>query len=422
MLMCRINPAKLTFTTGYAQTTGYPIAITPGHVSGASWAIPRPSDFDFDSVIRPYGLLAKFERSVFSPGNNPAGDPYSDGAFVDFHILIVCLYMGAYEQNAGLMSESNFKKQCGQKLLDKGFQYDFVYSYGDAIQELTQQVNGRCRYAELWLFSSPGYGFLPDDAKDKDPNKIAPFLEAVRDFWLHGGGLLLFCDNDPYTFEVNYLFEHYLDFACPDGTKAKTQLRLGGLECSLGTSKSPFKGWLGKEMIHVVGPNDAWPAVGTFSREVELRPAKQKGQIPRLTLRPGLVEFFEGNTISYAVDSQGTPISNPDDLWPFTSFACASGPDQDPHPFILFHDPEITSPVLDCPGPIVVHGGFTAPFECDSDTTGGVGRLMVSIACWLTHIEERLPLEFQASANGVSPIPRNVPALVGAYSPKATFT
>jgi hypothetical protein len=34
----------------------------------------------------------------------------------------------------------------------------------------------RCPYTQLWLFSSPGYGELPEEAGDKDTNKIVPFL------------------------------------------------------------------------------------------------------------------------------------------------------------------------------------------------------------------------------------------------------
>lgn len=38
-------------------------------------------------------------------------------------------------------------------------------------------------------------------------------MQAVADFWLGGGGLFLFCDNTPFTFEANYLLEKHLNFS-----------------------------------------------------------------------------------------------------------------------------------------------------------------------------------------------------------------
>jgi hypothetical protein len=222
---------------------------------------------------------------------------------------------------------------------------------------------------------------------------------------------LLFCDNSPYIFEVNYLLENYLTFS-HDGRSGRTNVRFGGLPCQ--SSKGTFNGWIGKAQI-TAGTTEA--AVHQhFTPKTEL-PAPGKCN-RRLSLRPGLVEFFEGNTISYAVNQAGRPISSEADLWPFAPFAWTSEAVSPARPFILFHDPKITSDQLECAGPIVVHGGFTSAFyEFGDDRSGGTGRLIISIACWLTRIEERF---LQAKISG-SAITKTVPRLTGNYAASGSF-
>jgi hypothetical protein len=125
-----------------------------------------------------------------------------------------------------------------------------------------------------------------------------------------------------------------------------------------------------------------------------------------------LVTFCEGNTISYAVDSKDQPISSDSDLWPFTPFAWTSENVSPPRPFILFYDPTITCNSLECHAPIFIHGGFTAAFyEFGGDETGGTGRLIVSMACWLTRLEVREQLTKLFAV----PIGKTVPRLGGNY-------
>jgi hypothetical protein len=237
-------------------------------------------------------------------------------------------------------------------------------------------------------------------------------MNAVKDFWTVGGSLLLFCDNDPYTFEVNYLLAFVLQFS-QNGRSGFTSVQFGGLPCQ-GTSGT-FKGWIGKEQI-AVGKSET-PTRQSFTPKVEL-PAPGKCN-RRLSLRPGLVKFYEGNTISYAVSRSGQPISSESDLWPFTAFAWTSENTSPPRPFILFHDPPITSDALECRGPVVIHGGFTSAFyEFGDDKTGGTGRLIISIACWLTRIEERM-YRAKISANEIV---KSIPRLTGNYTVTGNFT
>jgi hypothetical protein len=159
---------------------------------------------------------------------NPEQEPYWIGAFERFTILIVCLYMGTREQNNRITREI-FDSQCGAVLETKGFSYTFCCSYSEGLKKLVRNDSGRCPYTQLWLFSSEGYGELPKEATDRDTNMMLPFMRAVQDFWIHGGGLFLFCHSSPFTFEVNYLLEASLRFLPHEGKSGQNNVRFGGL-------------------------------------------------------------------------------------------------------------------------------------------------------------------------------------------------
>ncbi|KAA6369133.1 MAG: hypothetical protein EZS28_035340, partial [Streblomastix strix] len=281
----------------------------------------------------------------------------------------------------------------------------------NGLRELQRVDKGRCPYSQLWLFSSEGYGDLPEEALDKDINKVAPFLEATAEFWKNGGGLFLFCDNHPYNFEANYLLQKHFNFT-HEGRNGVSVVHLGG-------------NYLGKNQIKVAPSENMTHS--SFSPKVHLEapgPSKK-----RISLRPGLIKFSEGNTISFAVDEKVRPLTTSEQLWPFTPFAWTSENVDPPRPFILFFDPKIPkeSEASYCtktcqgstpsPGPIVLHGGFTSAFSEFGQDEKGTGRLVISIACWLTRYEER----FYAHRTNGSEILTTTPALTKQYSTK-TFT
>jgi hypothetical protein len=327
---------------------------------------------------------------------NSEKEPWDDGLFAGFRILVVCLVHFPPE-----ITRAVFEAQCGRVMKRKGFDYTYASSYGEGINELTRNVGGRCPYTQLWLICSDGYGAVLNEATDKNPHKFVPFVRAVTDFWSAGGGLMLFADNTPFTFEANYLLENCLNFP-NNGRTQRSNVR--------------FSGEWDKRAYINVGPADA-PAVKTFTRKTELPPP---GRCPvRVSLRPGLVTFFEGITIAAAVNSSRQPLSSESELWPFTPFAWTSEPAANPRPFILFYDPKIPPGQTETAGPIVLHGGFTSAFcQFGDDKTGGTGRLIISIACWLTRIEERM---YQAKCTG-NPMVKTVPALTGSYVVAGNFT
>jgi hypothetical protein len=106
---------------------------------------------------------------------NPESEPWNDGVFEGFQILIVYLYMGANERN-NRITRPIFDQQCGSVLERKGFTYTFVCSYGEGLAQLQRNENERCPFTQIWLFSSEGYGTLPKEATDQGTDKIVPLM------------------------------------------------------------------------------------------------------------------------------------------------------------------------------------------------------------------------------------------------------
>jgi hypothetical protein len=322
-----------------------------------------------------------FMTNYGSVTTNPDREAYHDGLFEGFQILVVNLYGGS----------QTIADTCGTSMKQKGFKYTIVASYGEGIQELCRQDRGRCPYTQLWLINYCGNDVLQAEARDRDIDKIAPFLEAVTDFWMGGGGLMLFFDNNPHVFDGNILLKHYLKF--PD--KGKTR-----------TTRVRFWGsWLAMSQMTVATADV--PTRQRFSPKVQL-PAPGECSL-RFSLRPGLVTFYEGYTISSAVDEQKQPLSTDDELWPFTPFAWTSEPATPPRAFILHYDPPLASDSHEGPGPIVLHGAFTSAYG--GFTKDGTGRIIMSIACWLTRIEER---QYRAMRTG-GPVVKSSPGLTRRY-------
>ena len=305
---------------------------------------------------------------------NPEEEPYYDHIFERFKILIVILYLGNDKHDKNITTEI-FEENAGKALIRKGFKYDIVYSYGEAIKKLTSIENDNCPYSETWIFCSKGDGSLPEKAEDKDPNKITIFLEVVADFNKKGGALFLFCDNYPFVLEANLLLKQYIKFE-----EGKINFEMKGSY----NNEDPEE-----RFIYVKGAQKA--KNGFFKSENFL---ESPGKAERLSLRIGLNKFSEGITLSYA-----ETFDNSENYTPFTPFAYLSHPTE-LRPFILYYDPKIRNEEISR-GPIVVHGGFTSAFYDFQEE--GTGRLVISIACWLIRKEE---FYFNLSNNKIKKIPK----------------
>jgi len=148
---------------------------------------------------------------------------------------------------------------------------------------------------------------------------------------------------------------------------------------------------------------------GKFKLDIKLPPPGKCKD--RISLRPGLVKFSEGITLSYAERSDGI-----NDYSPFTPFAYLTDTSKE-KPFILYYDPKMKNRRIN-QGPIVIHGGFTSAFYDFS--FDGTGRLVTSIACWLIRYEERLYRQIQNDMK--TKMVKNIPAINIPYYTGEKFT
>ena len=314
-----------------------------------------------DSPITSFVNMIYNENSVILDGFtkkivNPEEEPYYD-VFDDFKILVVILYLGNKEHDTNITTEI-FEENTGKSLRKKGFKYDIVYSYGDAIKKISALDNKNCPYSEIWIFCSKGDGTLPEKAEDKDPNKITRFLTMVADYNKKGGALFLFCDNYPFVLEANLLLKEYIQF---DEGKINFEMK--------GNYNNEN---IDEKYIYEKGEKNT---MNGFFEPKDILDPPGKAEI-RLSLRIGLNKFSEGITLSYAETFDKT-----EDYRPFTPFAYLTDP-RKKRPFILYYDPKVETGR----GPIVIHGGFTSAFYDFQQE--GTGRLVISIACWLIRKEE----------------------------------
>ena len=119
--------------------------------------------------------IIKIDKEI----NNPNAEPYYD-SFSGHSILVIILYLGNYEyiDNEGnnqitdkYNTPETFDEMAGKDLKKEGFKYKMVFSYGDAINELTRDEDGHCPYSEAWVFCSKGDGTLPNCVQNQEEEK-----------------------------------------------------------------------------------------------------------------------------------------------------------------------------------------------------------------------------------------------------------
>ena len=332
--------------------------------------------------------LGNVATNIFDPHNQI----YKNNVFKTIkenpsRILIILLYTGESNKDSNISEEVfNGEKGPGNILKSKGLDYTIVYNYKDAMDELTINENGHCKYIEAWIFCSDGSGEFPKGGmtiydstsenrrgekrnitKEDNKKELIPFLETVGEFNRKGGALLLFCDNEPFTLEANLLLSKYLKFEEIKREGANFQM-VGNYVRDPDIDKN----------IHLKKQESKR---ATFNNDL-LLPSPGKEEARRLALGVGVEKFFEGKTLSYAKAND-----NSDNFEPFTPFAYLTDNKED-KAFILFYDPQIDPKKEFNRGPIVVHGGFTSAFYEFKEE--GTGLLVISIACWLGRIEEKI--------------------------------
>ena len=246
-----------------------------------------------------------------------------------------------------LLERYDPNKECLKEVLSYySIEIEIIQDYKECIQEL--QTGD---YYAHWVICGNGGGKLPK--KDGNPNLVGQYIEAVKMFWINGGSVVFWNDNEPYTYECN-LFLEKAEFP---GEISKTKVRFGGDhdgksvmipgDINIGLEKDSDKGKFNHKRLF----ND--------------------GKYPMFSLGHNLVRIAEGTTVSFAQDSEG--------IAPFNIF----GYEHQGGKNILFYTP----PFKYNHGYLVLEGGFTKLFnEIDSD---GIKRYILNIASFTTQFAKR---------------------------------
>ena len=258
---------------------------------------------------------------------------------------------------------TKYSSSCGHCLKDAfdyyGIKLIVKTKYDDCIKEL--QKGGK--YYAAWIICSDGAGRLPGGGK---ANIVGQFIEVLNRFWMNGGALLFWCDNEPLTYEAN-LFLEKAEF--PGNVKSKIRFvgnHLGQKEMKPGKISSS--------------------KVGIFNDKRQF----EEGKIKRYSLGHNLKTIFEGTTVSFAkikvgdVDEDNLKEDQLEDplietLLPFVAFSY----DHDKGLSVIFYP----SGDGDNRGDIIIDGGFSKLFN-EIDKTGTYRYVLNSIA-WTTQFSRR---------------------------------
>ena len=164
--------------------------------------------------------------------NSSQNDLGEDGAFSEFTILFVILYLCRSDERDddgkiqdefitenvlcyGKDSDNPFspvvklgqqKDQRGNSI-GKGFNILYAFDYKTAIDSL---LRGSVRV--VFITCSPGDGQFPSQGKSGKQDYCDSFLNCIYTFNENGGGVFWFLENVPYTYEADRYFKLHHDF------------------------------------------------------------------------------------------------------------------------------------------------------------------------------------------------------------------
>ena len=194
-------------------------------------------------------------------------------------ILIVMLYEEGKDITVKRIFESggNSSKCINDAASFFGISIKVVTNYKDAIKEITKQTKpGYCDYYAIWVMASNGNTKL----QPHDEEGALNFVTKLERFWKNGGSLVLFVDNEPFTYEVNLFLKQTI---FPDGNKVNFQMN--------GNHKGT--------KVMIADPSGKLNKNLTFNRS----PLKFK-KCERSSLAHNLGLIFEGVTIAYCTNEK----------------------------------------------------------------------------------------------------------------------
>ena len=296
---------------------------------------------------------------------------YVEGLLKDKKILIVMLYSAEMNlrENPYLSYRYIKKSQPGKYYnIERALQYlqiqvDYAIDYESAIEKLTENNKGFCNYYACLILSGEPYAELPrNEQNQSNPHLLGEFIKVIIQFWKNGGGLGLFSDNAPFTFQTNLILEKLFE--------GSIQFRVGGFHEGKKILKGVDSGILEKN--------------GTFNRKVHVIDTYQRPLITH-----SLYEMYEGNTVSYIIENPKDDnilyfgkneklkmITNPNKLVPFIPLS----KDSDGGFNSLFYCSNGDE------GDIIIDCSYTK-FFLEMDKTG-TPRYLMNICSWLAAIEK----------------------------------
>ena len=188
----------------------------------------------YEIVLSKNRILDKTESGNMEVGeyNSSQNDLGEDGAFSEFTILFVILYLCRSDERDddgkiqdefitenvlryGKDSDNPFspvvklgqqKDQRGNSI-GKGFNILYAFDYKTAIDSL---LRGSVRV--VFITCSPGDGQFPSQGKSGKQDYCDSFLNCIHTFNENGGGVFWFLENVPYTYEADRYFKLHHGF------------------------------------------------------------------------------------------------------------------------------------------------------------------------------------------------------------------
>jgi len=246
-----------------------------------------------------------------------------------------------------------------------GIKVKTVLNYEDAIKEITDKdENGKCNYYTVWVMCGPGIDKLPD--KSRYPGLVEQFIDCLLLYWNNGGGVILFCDNDPLYFQANMFLEK-IRFK---GEIKETKLRITGND-------------EGTKMLRAVKANGNLTVNSIYDDTI----IKLPNNTERLRIGFNVPNIYEGETISHANSN------NNDDIKPFIPFAKNSSGNI----CMMIYGTQGKE------GDIIIDCGYTKVFTNMGKDDSGTWRYIENIACFLARPEAHMIYDDNITAKNYRP-------------------
>ena len=233
------------------------------------------------------------------------------------------------------------KKECIKEVLDYYLTEIVIKEdFKEYIQELQTG-----KYYAYWIICGDGEGKLQNGG---NANLVGQYIDALKIFWVNGGSLIFWNDNEPFTYEYNL----FLESAEFPGEVSKTKVRFGGEHEGKKLMKT------GDISTGIIGESE----FGKFIKNKIFN----DGKYQMFSLAYNLVKISEGTTVSF--------VQEPDNIAPFNIF----GYEHQGGTNILFYTP----PFKYNHGYLILEGGFTKLFN--ELGTDGTKRYTLDIAAFTT--------------------------------------